>query len=88
MKLIPAEDRIVIKREVQEKVGAIFIPVAHQGKSTIGKVIAISAKEEWLKVGDSILFETYSGQNIEIEKEEYTILKTSEVLAKVEEKDG
>lgn len=37
-----------------------------------------------LKVGDRVIFQKYSGTEVKIEGQEYTILRQSEILAVVE----
>ena len=91
----PLHDRILIKRiEEQETVrGGIIIPDTAKEKPQEGEVIAVGTgrKEKDGKVipldvkpGDRILFGKYSGADIQIEHEEYLILREEEILAVLE----
>jgi len=92
VKLVPLGDRIVVQREVsQEKTsGGIFLPDSAKDRPTRGKVISIgdgrvldngSRSTLQVKVGDSVLFTSYAGENIEVNGEEYLMMSENEVLA-------
>ena len=91
----PLQDRILIKRlEEQESVkGGIIIPDTAKEKPQEGEVIAVGngkKKDDGtvipldVKVGDRILFGKYSGTDINIDNEEYLILREEEILAILE----
>ena len=91
MKLRPLQDRIIVKRVEEETMtaGGIFIPetakekpqkgeivaVGHGKKTDDGKVIPID-----VKVGEKVLFGKYSGTEIKIDGEDFTIMREEEVL--------
>ena len=88
MKLIPLEDRVVVKRieEKEKKVGNIIIPDSAKEKPLIAEVIAIGDDEDLkksLKKGDKVLFAKYGGTEIEVSGEELIILQKSDIYAKV-----
>ncbi len=94
MNLQPLDDRIVVEQvEAEEKTaGGILLPDNAKQKPQQGKVIAagpgkLSDKGERLmlavKVGDTVLFGKYSGNDVEVGGKEYKILRESDVLAKV-----
>ena len=88
MKLIPLEDRVVVKRieEKEKKVGAIIIPDSAKEKPLIAEVIAVGDDEDLkksLKKGDKVLFAKYGGTEIEVSGEELIILQKSDIYAKV-----
>lgn len=93
MKIKPLGERVVIKKvEAEEKTkSGIVLPGSAQEKPQIAEIIAIGAGVEeedkykgQLKVGDKVLFSEYAGSEIKLEKEEYTVLKVSDILAVVE----
>lgn len=95
MKVRPLHDRILVQRieEAEQKVGGIIIPDTAKEKPQQGKVIAVGKgkmKDDGklapmdVKEGDTILFGKYSGQDINIDREEYMIMREDEVLAVVE----
>jgi chaperonin GroES len=88
MNIKPLGDRIVVKPMVLEEttVSGIVLPdTMEKEKKAQGEVVAIGEGEKIqklnLKVGDKVLYGKYSGDEVEIEKVEYKILKDDEVLA-------
>jgi chaperonin GroES len=95
LKLRPLYDRIVVRRkEAKETMrGGIIIPDTAKEKPQEAEVIAVgegkfddNGKRMKLDVkkGDTVLIGKYSGTDIKIEDEEYTIIREDEVLAIVE----
>src|SRR5580692_2961547 len=99
MHVRPLHDRLIIQRleEGEQKVGGIIIPDTAKEKPQQGKVIAVGTgkvKDDGtrqapdVKAGDRILFGKYSGQEIKLDGEEYTIMKEDEVLGVIEGADA
>jgi len=95
MKLVPLEDRIVVKpQDAEEKTaGGIVLPDTAREKPLMGKVIAIgtgklldngSRAAMSVKKNDVVLYGKYSGSDIKIDGDDYKILRESEVLGIVE----
>lgn len=93
MEIKPLADRIVIKmKEVEEKTkGGIILAESAKEKPEIAEVVAVGpggiveGKEIKmdLKVGDNVLISKYSGTEVKVDGVMYTILRQSDVLAKV-----
>jgi len=92
--LKPLDDRIVVEQvDAEERTaGGILLPDNAKQKPQQGKVLAagpgkLTDKGERLalavKVGDTVLFGKYSGNDVEISGKDYKILRESDVLAKV-----
>ncbi|HTL52138.1 MAG TPA: co-chaperone GroES [Planctomycetota bacterium] len=92
--LQPLDDRLVLKRLDDETVtsGGIVLPDSAKEKSQKGSVVAVgpgrrldSGKRAPLEVsvGDTVLFGKYAGSEVKIDGEEYTILRESELLARL-----
>jgi chaperonin GroES len=92
MQIRPLQDRILVQRleEASQQHGGIIIPDSAKEKPQRGRVIAAGngkLSEEGdrvaldVKVGDTILFGKYSGQEITLEGSEYLIMKEDDVLA-------
>ena len=92
MKIKPLSDRVVIKpAEPDEKVqGGIIIPDTAKEKPQKGKIVAVGpgkASETGeiismeVKVGDMVLYGKYSGTEVTIDKEDYLIVRESDILA-------
>jgi len=88
MKFRPLHDRVVVKREAEERKspGGILIPDTAAEKPTFGKVLAVgngkllengTVRPLDVKVGDKILFGKYSGTEVKLEGEEVVAKKTS-----------
>ena len=95
MKVKPLHDRVLIKRlDVEETTkGGIIIPETAKEKPQEGEVVAVgngklledgSTKPLDVKKGDKILFGKYGGTEINIEGDDYLILREDEILAVVE----
>lgn len=87
MKVKPLGDRALVKTlEAETKTkGGIYIPDTAQEKTNDAEVVAIGeSKDIVVKVGDHVLYESYSGTKIKIEGEEYILLKNENILAVVE----
>ena len=95
MKLRPLDDRVVIKQsDAQEKTtGGIILPDTAKEKPQIGKVTATGPGKLLddgkrgkmsVKKKDEVIYAKYIGSEVEIEGEEYVILKESDILGIVE----
>lgn len=90
MNIQPLDDRVLIEKEAEsgeQKVGSIIIPdTAAKEKPTTGKVVAVGTDEdlqENIKVGDTIIYSKYAGDEIKIDGVEYMIIQRSDILATV-----
>src|SRR5947208_3201245 len=95
----PLHDRVVVRRiDADGKTaGGIIIPDTAKEKPMEGEVVAVGpgARDEKgelvpldLKAGDSILFGKWSGTEVKIDGEELLIMKESDVLGVVEDKQS
>ncbi len=91
IKFTPLHDRILVKRLTGEEKtkGGIIIPDTAKEKPNEGEVMAVGhgrildngqiVKLE-VKAGDRVLFTKYSGNDVKIDGEEYTIMREEDVL--------
>jgi chaperonin GroES len=88
----PLHDRVVLKRieETQTVKGGIIIPDTAKGKPLEGEVIAVGPGKIMAdgkrspmdaKPGDRVLIGKYAGTEINIDDEEYVIMREEEILA-------
>ncbi|CCJ34560.1 MULTISPECIES: co-chaperone GroES [Caloramator] len=91
MKLRPLGDRVVIKKiEAEETTkSGIVLPGSAKEKPQMAEVIAIGPDvnrddKVVLNVGDKVIFSKYSGNEVKLDGEEYTILNLSDILAVIE----
>jgi chaperonin GroES len=97
MKIKPLGDRIVIKRfEAQEKTaGGIVLPDSAKDKPQKGKVLAVgpgklvkdgTRRPLQVKVGDTVLFTNWAGDEFkELRGENVLLMREEDVLAVLEE---
>ena len=94
MDLKPLGDRVIVEVLDEEEVtySGIVLPDTAKEKPQRGKVIATgpgklldsgSRGELSVKVGDEVIFGKYGGSEVEVNGEEYKILRESDILAKV-----
>ena len=94
MKLVPLGDRVVIKQLVAEETtkSGIVLPGQAKEKPQQAEVIAVGpggvndGKEVVMQVkpGDKIIYSKYSGTEVELEEDDYIIVKQSDILAIIE----
>jgi len=91
----PLADRLLVKRMEEEEVkkGGIIIPDTAKEAPQQGKVIAVGTGRMGedgkripleVKEGDRVLFGKYAGTEVEIEDEEYLIMREDDVLGIIE----
>ncbi len=94
LNLRPLDDRVVVQPLDAEEVtaGGIVLPDAAREKPQRGKVVSVgpgklldSGARGELSVakGDEVIYGKYGGSEVEIDGEEYKILRESDILAKV-----
>ncbi|HBA62392.1 MAG TPA: co-chaperone GroES [Lachnospiraceae bacterium] len=91
MKLVPLGDRVVLKQlEAEETTkSGIVLPGQSKEKPQQAEVVAVGpggmfdGKEVTMNVaiGDQVIFSKYAGTEVEVEKEEYIIVRQSDILA-------
>ncbi|MDD2226101.1 MAG: co-chaperone GroES [Dysgonamonadaceae bacterium] len=90
MKVKPLADRVLVKpAPIEEKTaGGIIIPDTAKEKPLKGEVVAVGQgtkdEEMVVKEGDKVLYGKYAGTEIEIDDEEYLIMRQSDILAIIE----
>ncbi|HBN05803.1 10 kDa chaperonin 2 [bioreactor metagenome] len=83
----PLADRVMVKpAEAETKTAAgIIIPDTAKEKPMKGEVVAVGPgkKDEpmTVKVGDKVLYGKYSGTEINVDSEEYLIMRESDIYA-------
>ncbi|KAK9700722.1 mitochondrial heat shock protein Hsp10 [Basidiobolus ranarum] len=94
--IIPLLDRILVQRVKAEHKTASGILIPEKAQETLneGRVIAIGKGAldrdgkhipVSVKEGDKVLLPPYGGSVVKVDKEEFLLLRDSEILAKIEE---
>ena len=87
MNIKPLADRVLVKPAAAEEktVAGIIIPDTAKEKPLNGEVLAVGNgtkdEEMVLKVGDTVLYGKYAGNEVELDGEKYLIMRQSDVLA-------
>ena len=94
MKLIPLAARVILKAMEAEETtkGGIILTGAAKEKPSVAEVISVGpggtvdGKEVTMSVkpGDKVITDKYSGSNVKIGDEEFTIVRQGDILAIVE----
>ena len=92
MKIRPLQDRVIVRRvKEEEKIkGGIIIPDTAKEKPQEGKVVAVGngkLNDDGHRIaldvqaGDRILFGKYSGSEVNLQNDDYVIMREEDVLA-------
>ncbi|WP_430601950.1 chaperonin [Enterococcus sp. DIV0724b] len=93
--LKPLSDRVIIEvaKEEEKTVGGIVLASAAKEKPQTGNVIAVGEGRVLengtkvpadVKVGDTVMFEKYSGTEVKYEGNDYLIVSGKDIIAIVE----
>ena len=94
MNIRPLADRVVVKMtELEETTqSGIILAAASKEKPQVAEVLAVGPGgivdgkevEMYVKVGDKVITRKYAGTEVKLNKEEYIIVRQSDILAVVE----
>lgn len=98
MTIRPLADRVVIKQVEAEETtkSGIILTAAAQEKPSMAEVVAVGpggmvdgkAVKMFVKVGEKVLISKYSGTEVKVDGQEYSIVRQEDILAVVEGKDA
>ena len=97
MKIRPLNDRLIVRRGVEEEKtkSGIIIPDSAKEKPLEGTVIAVGSGRKLddgklipldVREGDNILFGKYAGTEIKLDGEELLMMREEDVLGVIEKK--
>jgi len=95
VRLRPLGNRVLVRRLAQEETlkGGIILPESAKKKQESAEVVACGEGKKDkngtllpmpVKVGDVIMMDKYSGQEVTIDDEEYVIVRSDDIIAIVE----
>jgi chaperonin GroES len=95
IKLQPLGDRVVVEREESEErtAGGILLPDSAKDKPSRGHIISVgngrllddgTRGQLQVKVGDRVIFGSYSGEAFKVGDDEYLLMREDEILAILE----
>lgn len=94
MNIRPLADRVVVRMtELEETTqSGIILAAASKEKPQVAEVLAVGPGgivdgkevEMYVKIGDKVITSKYAGTEVKLNKEEYIIVRQSDILAIVE----
>jgi len=86
MKFKPLKDRVFVSysEEGEKTAGGLYIPDSAKEKPQKGKIEAIGSEVKEVKVGNTVLFDKYSGSKVNMDGTDYLIVKEEDILGIVE----
>jgi chaperonin GroES len=94
MNIRPLADRVVVKASAVEETtkSGIILAASAQEKPQYAEIVAVGpggevdgkAVEMYVKVGEKVIVGKYAGTEVKLGKEEYTIVRQSDILAVIE----
>ena len=94
MKLNPLADRVLLKpvEAMETTASGIILSTANKEKPVISEVVAVgpggmvdgNEVKMVVKVGDKVVVAKYSGTEVKLDDQEYSIVRQSDILAIVE----
>ena len=92
MKIRPLHDRVIVRREEEERTsaGGIVIPDTATEKPVRGKVVAVGkgkvqddgdVRPPDVKKGDTVLFGKYSGTDVKVDGEDLLVMREDDLMA-------
>ncbi|MDB5182075.1 MAG: hypothetical protein JWP13_838 [Candidatus Saccharibacteria bacterium] len=81
----PLADYVVAQAEEAESKTAsgLYLPDNAKEKPKTAKVVAVGPEAKQVKVGDRIIYKSYSTTDVKVGKDEYMLVKEEDVLATV-----
>lgn len=91
MRLVPLGDRVVLKQVVAEETtkSGIVLPGQTKEKPQQAQVVAVGPGgmvdgkevEMLVSVGDTVIYAKYAGTEVELDGEDYLVVKQNDILA-------
>lgn len=73
---------VAVNLEAQSKTASgLYLPEKAAEKPKVAKVVAVGDGVTQVKVGDQIIYKSYSPTEVKVEKTEYLLVKEEDVLA-------
>lgn len=84
-KIQPLADYVVAEAEEasNKTVSGLYLPDNAQEKPKTAKVLAVGKEVKHVKIGDRIIYKSYSTTEVKVGSDEYILVKEEDVLATV-----
>lgn len=83
--LQPLGDYVVaVAEEAETKTASgLYLPGNAQEKPKTAKIVAVGKDAKQVKIGDRIVYKSYSNTDVKVGKDEYILIKEEDILATV-----
>jgi len=83
--IAPLGDYVVaqVEEAASKTASGLYLPTAAQEKPKVAKVVAVGPAVNGLKVGDRIIYKSYSQTEVKVGTEDYLLVQAQDVLATV-----
>lgn len=83
--LKPLGDYVVaVGEEAETKTASgLYLPEKAQEKPKTAKVVAVGPAAKQIKVGDRIIYKSYSNTDVKVGRDDYILVKEEDILATV-----
>ena len=84
MRIVPLGDRVVLKQVVAEETtkSGIVLPGQTKEKPQQAEVVAVGPNvADLVVVGDKVIYAKYAGTEVELDGENYLVMKQEDILA-------
>lgn len=84
--LRPLADNVVVQAEEvkTQTASGLLLPESSAEKPAAAKVVAVGPAVTQVKEGDKVVYKAYSGTDVTVGKDTYSIIKEEDILATVE----
>ena len=81
----PLADYVVaVSEEAETKTASgLYLPEKATEKPKVAKVVAVGKEAKQIKVGDRIIYKSYSTTDVKVGHDEYILVKEEDILATV-----
>ncbi|HEY4963454.1 MAG TPA: co-chaperone GroES [Candidatus Saccharimonadales bacterium] len=83
--LQPLADYVVTQADEAKSITAsgLYLPDSATDKPKTAKVIAVGPNARQVKVGDRVVYKSYSTTEVKVDKQDYILVKEEDILAVV-----
>ncbi|MDV3157183.1 MAG: co-chaperone GroES family protein [Candidatus Phytoplasma australasiaticum] len=81
----PLNDYVVLKPKFQDErtSSGLIISTSPRKEDSLGIVISYGPQVTNLKINDVVVYKNYSGEKLQLQEEEYLIVKSENIIAKM-----
>ncbi|MDO8054108.1 co-chaperone GroES ['Opuntia sp.' phytoplasma] len=84
----PLNDYVVLKPKFQDErtSSGLIVSTSPRKEESLGIVVSFGPKVIDLKTDDLVVYKNYSGEKVQFQEEEYLIVKSENIIAKINNK--